>query len=168
MAWTEPKDWQVDELLTASDLNTHLRDNLDALKSPPAAQYEMDEASDYTLSSTGTWTDIDSTNLSHTIETAGGRVKVHFHGNIETDGRVSVDIAVDGVRVGGDDGIARNPASGQDFFCSFTRRITGLSAGSHTFKLQWYLHSGGSTAKLYAGAGTSGFDVHGQFWVEEG
>ncbi len=30
--WTTPKTWQVDELLTATDMNTHLRDNLDYLK----------------------------------------------------------------------------------------------------------------------------------------
>ena len=32
MAWTMPKTWTVDELLSAGDLNVHLRDNLVYLK----------------------------------------------------------------------------------------------------------------------------------------
>lgn len=31
MAWTTPKDWAVDELLTATNMNTHVRDNLSHL-----------------------------------------------------------------------------------------------------------------------------------------
>lgn len=32
MAWTTPKTWTVGEVLTAAGLNTHLRDNLNALR----------------------------------------------------------------------------------------------------------------------------------------
>ena len=32
MAWTTPKTWTIGELVTADDLNTHLRDNLSHLK----------------------------------------------------------------------------------------------------------------------------------------
>ena len=31
MAWTTPKTWVADAVLTAAELNTHLRDNLDAM-----------------------------------------------------------------------------------------------------------------------------------------
>jgi len=31
MAWTDPKTWATNEVLTSTDMNTHLRDNLDWL-----------------------------------------------------------------------------------------------------------------------------------------
>lgn len=31
MAWTDPKTWSVNEVVTAANMNTHLRDNLDWL-----------------------------------------------------------------------------------------------------------------------------------------
>lgn len=33
MSWTEPRDWTTGEMITASIMNTHVRDNLDYLKS---------------------------------------------------------------------------------------------------------------------------------------
>lgn len=35
MGWTAPKTWTAGETLTAVDLNTHVRDNLEFLHSPP-------------------------------------------------------------------------------------------------------------------------------------
>ena len=32
MAWTTPKTWAANDVLTAADMNTHVRDNLDALQ----------------------------------------------------------------------------------------------------------------------------------------
>ncbi len=160
--WTTPKTWTVDELVTASAMNTHLRDNLNALKTPPSAHYECDESSDYTTSA-GAWVDVDATNLALTITTNGGDVLVHFHGNVYgSSAHVWLDVAVDGTREGGDDGIVRARQSDYDTV-SFTRLITGLSAGEHTFKLQWKSSNG----TLYAGAGTTNLDVHPQFWVRE-
>ena len=159
MDGTTPKTWADDELVTANVMNTDVRDNLNALKAPPTARYELNEASDYTTTSTS-FVDVDGTKLALTITTSGGDVMVHFHGTM--DSYVLLDIAVDGVRVGGDDGIVR--AQNLDDV-SFTRLIAGLSAGEHTFKLQWKVPSG--TGKLYAGAGTSGFDIHPQFWARE-
>jgi hypothetical protein len=170
MAWTTPKDWTTDELVTASDLNTHLRDNLNALKSPPSAHFEANESSDYTTTSTS-FVDVDATagKLSLTITTNGGDVLVHFHGSVENGGGSAIffDVAVDGTRTAGDDGILRARASTttDTVPVSFTRLITGLSAGAHTFKLQWKV--GANTATLCAGAGTSGKDVHPQFWARE-
>ena len=171
MAWTTPKDWTTDELVTASDLNTHLRDNLNALKSPPSAHFEANESSDYATTS-GSFADVDATagKMSLTITTNGGDVLVHFHGSVEhSAGGVGIhfDVAVDGTRTAGDDGIVRVRAqtSTDTMAVSFTRLIAGLIAGSHTFKLQWKV--AGGTATLFAGAGTSAKDVHPQFWARE-
>lgn len=168
MAWSAPRTWVEAENVTAALLNTHLRDQLIALKDPPSANYVLNEGSDYTTVST-TFGDVDGTNLALQITTTGGDVFVHFHGTCKqaTGGhKVNFDVDVDGVRHGGDDGIvAQHDLGGDVAVVSFTRLITGLSAASHTFKLQWKVTGG--TGTLYAGAGTVGFDFHPQFWVRE-
>jgi hypothetical protein len=153
--------------VTADLLNAHLRDNLNALKAPPSAHFEANETSDYTTTST-TFVDVDATNLTLTITPTGQEVMVHCHGNVissDSWGRVFFDVAVDGSRIGGDDGIVQIQGNITPAF-SFTRLITGLTAGqAHTFKLQWKV--GSYTGTLFAGAGTSGKDTHPQFWVRE-
>jgi len=162
--WTTPKTWTTGEALLAADLNTHLRDNLLALKGPATESYECDEGADYTTVSTS-FVDVDATNLALTIVTTGGDVLVHFHGDINNSAAAAfLEVDQDGAKVGGDDGILKVPNVNNQAV-SFTRLITGLSAASHTFKLQWKVVSG--TATLYAGAGTANNDVHPQFWVRE-
>lgn len=162
MAWTSPKTWTA-EPLTSSDLNTHLRDNLNALKDPPSNKYTFNDSADWTTTSTS-FVDIDTTDLSLAITTYGGDVLVHFFGTTTTSaGQIFFDFTVDGTRNGGDDGLVRVPSTLTP--TSFTVLVEGLSAASHTFKMQWKVSSG--TATLYAGAGTASNDVHGQFWVRE-
>ncbi len=167
-AWATPVTWGVDQLVTASDLNAQLRDNLNALKTPPSTHYELNESSDYTTSQTS-FVDVDSTKLKLTITTAGGDVFVGFHGSVEHSGGSAIyfDVDVDGAAVGGNDGLMR--VRGTDLSdtigVNFIRLVSGLAAGEHIFKLQW--KTGAATATLLAGAGTSGKDVHPQFWVRE-
>lgn len=166
MAYTTPKTW-TNEPLVASDLNTHLRDNMEALKDPPSANYELNESSDYSTTS-ASFVDVDGTNLSLAVTTTGGDLMVHFHGSINNAGGFAtlLDLDIDGSPVAGDDGIITVKGASTDIIAAcFTRLITGLSAGAHTIKLQWKVL--GSTSTLYAGAGTSNKDVHPQFWVRE-
>ncbi|MEL6406094.1 MAG: hypothetical protein AAFR81_17115 [Chloroflexota bacterium] len=86
MAWTTPKTWS-NEPLVAGDLNTHLRDNMEALKDPPSEQVVLDEASNYSTSST-VFVDVDNTVLSLTLETNGGDVMVHFHATVSMSANV--------------------------------------------------------------------------------
>lgn len=171
MAYTSPRTWVAGETVTAALLNTHLRDNLIALKDPPTDSYNVNEASDYNTTST-TFVDIDATDLALTITTTGGDVLVGFSGSIEENTGalefVYLDVAVDGTRRGGDDGILMigNTVSTEPQVMSFVYLVTGLSAGSHTFKLQWKVSAGGD-ATMWAGAGTSEKDVHPQFWARE-
>ena len=94
MTWTTPKTWQVDELVTATIMNTHIRDNLNALKTPPSADYDCNEAANYATTST-TFVNVDATNLALTITTNGGDVLVHFHGTLQnsSSARVYLDVA---------------------------------------------------------------------------
>lgn len=171
MTWTAPRTWEVSESVNADMLNEQIRDNLLALKSPPSDNYECNEASDYTTINTS-FEDVDATNLSLEITTAGDAVMVHFHGNMyhSVPTNSNFDVTVDGTRIGGDDGLARTrpDVSGVNGLTavSFTALVTELTAGTHTFRLQWKTASG--TATLLAGAGTAGgCDVHPQFWVRE-
>lgn len=169
MTWTTPKTWVTGEPLTAGDLNTHLRDNLNALKTPPGDAYIANEASNYTTTSTA-FVSVDATNLALTITTAGGDALVAFSGAVSnnTAGQaVYFDVDLDGVRQAGNDGInvLTSAAANSIGNAAFAWLVTGLAAGSHTFKLQWKVSGG--TGTLYAGAGTGGADIHPQFWVRE-
>ncbi len=169
MAWTDPKTWVTQTVLTASDLNTEVRDNLNALKTPPKAQYEADEVSDHTRTGAG-FADVDATNFKHTIITTGGDVMVGFAGTVRSDtisAEVYFDVTVDGTPHAGDDGIlvVSQPAAGTALNGSFVIIITGLSAASHEFRLTW--KTNGGIVTMFAGAGSPGFDVHPQFWVRE-
>jgi len=168
MTWTQPKTWSS-EPLTSTDLNTHLRDNLEALKDPPSAWVVLDEDADYTTTST-VFVAVDDTTLSLTIITNGGDVLAGFMGSFRhlAPNRIALDIDVDGNPHAGDEGIITFIPSGTGIGASaqsFVRLIPGLAAGSHTFKLQWRTASG--TATLHAGAGVTHGNVHPQFWVRE-
>ncbi len=166
MAWSTPyTSWVAGDQNTATAMN-RIEANVVYLNIRPSSQYVLNQGSDYTTTSTS-FTDTDTTNLALTITTNGGDVMVHFHGISTNSAAVNTlyDVTVDGTRTAGDDGIT-GAAGTTRTTVSFTRLITGLSAGSHTFKLQWKVASA-STGTLYAGAGTSGSDVHPQFWVKE-
>lgn len=168
MAWIAPTTRTTGELITASIWNTDITDNLDALKDPPSENYEANEAADYSTSST-TFVNVDATNLALTITTTGGDVLVGFHGALQITSTYILyfDLDVDGSREGGDDGITCIEQAIDAKNVAFVRLITGLSAGSHTIKLQWKTSNGGAVAKLWAGAGTASYDLHPQFWLRE-
>lgn len=168
MTWENPKTWVTGELVTAAMLNTHLRDNLNALKSPPSDDYVCNESTNYTTTSSS-FVNVDATNLALTINTNGGDVMVGFHGvviNNTTNAIIYLDVEVDGSRHAGDDGALEIQfATFTILPASFVRLITGLAEGSHTFKLQWKVSAG--TGTLYAGSGTPTVDSHPQLWARE-
>lgn len=41
MAWTTPKTWAVNDVLTAADMNTYVRDNMNVVGVPPLARATM-------------------------------------------------------------------------------------------------------------------------------
>jgi len=169
MAYTTPKTWVTGEALTATDMNTYIGDNLAALKNPPTDLYDVDESADYTTTSTS-FVDIDATDLALTITTTGGDVIACFVGTslLSTAGGLYFNVDVDGVAAAGEDGITmwQLVTANQRHSVGFAFLIQGLSAASHTFKLQWKVN-GAVTGTLYAGAGTSNYDLHPQFWVRE-
>lgn len=167
--YATPKTWSANEGLTASLLNTYIRDQVLALKSPAHFRCYIDEAADYTTTSTS-FVDIDATDLSATVTTGGGKMLLFFTGTVyqsATTARVYLDISVDGTRLGLDDGLTVVRVSSMPSHAGVAiAALSGtLSAGSHTFKLQWKVDSG--TGGMYAGAGTATADLHPTFWGVE-
>lgn len=161
-SWTTPRTYVTGELITKTIMDTHVRDNLNALKTPTSSYSYIDEASNYTTTSSS-YADVDSTDLSTGSRTwNGGLVLVGFCGAIShsTNGaQIYLDIAVDGVLVGLNDGtiVIDCPAATRTSNMSFSRLIA-VSAGAHTITLQW--KTSAATATLWAGAGTASYDTH--------
>lgn len=173
MAWTTPQTWVDDELVTASDLNTHLRDNLNALKAPPTAYAVRDNLGDYSTTATD-FELIDNTNLKLTLTTHGGDVFVWLLGTFyhaTSGGRVYLDIQVDG------SGRLMSTYAGglaSDTLESSERLITlppilvsGLSAGEHTFSPMWRTNSGTLFLRSDSGASQAYRQVAVHFYARE-
>lgn len=166
-SWSSVYTWTAGEQLTASKFNTHLRDKQTALKSPAYFVCEVDEASDYTTTSTS-FTAVDATDLTATVTTGGGNWLVGFAGqcfySTGLSGFLTFTVAVDGTNYVGDDGIIQGfggtaaPVSP----ASFTYILRSIAAGSRTFQLRWKVSAG--TYGMYAGAATSNHDHHPVFW----
>ena len=168
--WHVPLTWQVDQLVTEADLNSQLRDNLNFLKDPPTAFVSLDEEADY-ASNSNEFVDVDRERLALSLTTAGGDLLVVFFGmvkNSDARGAVALDVALDGARVGGDDGlIGSSPDSRNWTPVSFCALVRDVAAGAHNLYLQWKRNPREGAAQLAAGAGTHSFDNHAQFWARE-
>lgn len=163
MAWTTARTWVSGELVDETILNTHIRDNLNALKTPPTDFSLSAAGSDYTESSS-TFNDIDATNLSATITTTGGDILVGFCGSVfqSGSGKQYWDILDNGVSVTGDsNGIGLVANTSYEGLASFVYLIESPSAGSHTIKLQWRVTAGTGTLESTTGQETP------QLWVKE-
>src|SRR5258708_27288320 len=99
MRWTAPPTFTPGQVVTATDLNTYLRDNPNYLYARPNSSIKRVNGSDYTTSSS-TFVDIDGTNLSITLTLTGAAVLVCFTANIPSafGGNGAFDVVVDGVR----------------------------------------------------------------------
>lgn len=171
MATWDNKTWAAGEVVTNSALNTYLRDNMDLLKDPTTSGYQFDELSDYTTTSSA-FVAVDSTNgkFRQTLDTYGGDVLVTFAGAAGGNNDVTFDIAVDGNRQAGEDGLY-NVANRSNAFrfsnASFAYWVTGLAAGVHTFDLMWR-SEGGGTVRVPVGSASGGYSqYHPQFLVRE-
>ena len=170
MTWNTPLTWQVDQLVTEADLNSQLRDNLNFLKDPPTAFIQLDEDQDY-ASTSNEFVDVDRQKLALSVTTAGGDLLVVFFGMVRNDytsAGVALDIALDGARIGGDDGLIGVAPAFRDWMpVSMAVMVRELAAGPHNLFLQWRRILRNGTAYLAAGAGTTNYDMHGQFWARE-
>ena len=139
--WHAPITWEVDQLVTADNLNQQIRDNQEYLLSPNHERIVRDNSGNYSITNVLTFQDIDASNLSIDLETHGGPVWVHFQAMVYTINTAHIgyfDIDVDGTRVGNayDLGLA-SVTNGLPTLLSLSLLLTGLAADTYTLRPQW-------------------------------
>lgn len=167
MAWTTPPTWATNDIPSATDLNNLLRDNANYLLSGrPNNQVLRDNGANYTTTSTS-FSNVDGTNVSITLTVISGKVLIWFNGGASNGaGSTFFDVTVDGTRVGS--GFTGGLCIQSQTFSSpvgFFVEVTGLSAGSHIFNLQWRVNA--NTGVLRAGSGAGTDDIALVFGVTE-
>jgi hypothetical protein len=175
MTWTTPRTWTAGEKVTAALLNTHLKDNLDALKNPPKLLVANTNGSNFTTTST-TFANISTTYFEVTITTAvEGDVVIGGHFSIRCSGSATTRIVtLELVRE--TSGVTTSLTGGQGFMVlqgatGTTHPVTlnflaeDVPAGTHKFRLQWKVENVADTATLFAQNGGV-FNNRGQFWAK--
>lgn len=148
MAWTTPKNWSA-TLVTVADLNTHIRDNLNALKTPPQDIYSTGAYAGASTTSS-TFVNIDATNLSLDITTTGGRLAILFSAEVYSSSgaqRAYFDFSINGGRIGhASYGLGNvNIAAVSEYYTVNLFIVTGAqAAGSYNVKPMWLVNSGGT------------------------
>jgi hypothetical protein len=147
--WTLPRTWATGEIVTAAQLNTHLRDNLEYLKlreDTPLNYFTCSAANTYTTTST-TFTDVDAAGLAGSLVTSGGPVLIGVASAWKSSGTsidVCLDVTINGARIG-------HATYGVTFMQSVAAnllmpvawsQVRALAAGTYALKLQWRTSSG--------------------------
>jgi len=106
---------------------------------------------DYTTTS-ATFEDVDTTNISITLTTGARRCRLTLQatgGNGSDGGSINLDFTIDGTRVGQTIGLLfiTTPAASNNQNCGMQFVTDLLTAGSHTFRVQWKSDSGTSTLR---------------------
>lgn len=153
MPWTDMTDLDTDDLATAVDMDA-IRGNLEYLLDPNSDAIKY-TGGNKTLAVTGTWYDMDATNLKIDITSYGGPIYIfaefHWaHGNV--GGKGQFDFEIDGANVGGSDGLYNQESrvAGNVNTCAMPYIAIGLAAGSHTIKLRFKTNA--ATLTVYGSA----------------
>lgn len=153
MPWTTPQTWTPGQVVAASDLNSNIRDNsLYLFAGRPLGYVQRTGSADYAISST-TFADVDAANLILTLTISSGRVLCIASGGLlnPVSSALALDFIADSTtRAGGVSGVLLSQFSNTGQVYTAVGVFSGLSAGSHTFKLQSRVLSG--TGYLYNNA----------------
>lgn len=159
MAWTTPRTWTTGELVTASIMNTHVRDNLLYLAGGNRVIVEPAVGSNYTTTSTS-FVDVDAAEWTAdiTLSNSATAVKVtaQFYGANNTNTNYQYfDIARDGTRIANSANglIGARTDSGILYHTWLVTCVDeGITPGNtHTYTLQWRVD--GNTGQIVAGSG---------------
>ena len=155
--WTVPRTWTADTVVGAADLNTQMRDNLNALKTPPFQQIVT--ASAGKLQATASTAVPLTGDLSITLSTNGGAIMFYFCAQFSGTVNTCLNLDYNGTAFS-------DRASGLTQFRTDTEQVTmcgfvtGLPSGSHTFKPTWFQPAGSTMTLDFSG-------VPAVFWVRE-
>ena len=148
MPWTSPATFIPGQIIAAADLNSQLRDNeLYLLAGRPVGYVVRQGSADYVTSSTS-FVDVDAANAILTLTLNGSRALVIATGTMEAP--VGQDMYFDWIvdsttRAGGSSGVSQSNNNNQRQQFTAIGFFNGLSAGVHTFKLQYRSASGAAT-----------------------
>lgn len=148
--YTTPRTWTAAELVTASIMNTHVRDNLDYLKARPVARFAD---LDGTVLSTTSTSFVDVTGASVSITTSGSsRLLIMTSGSVQSTGATSAcyfTLVVDGTNQGdaslGVQGVQAITGTDTPFSSVFITSAA-VSDGAHTVKVQFRTTGGVTSA----------------------
>lgn len=143
--WTTPRTYVSGELITSAVLNSHIRDNMDWLKTP----LESGKITFAALFSTTSATFVDITGVTTTITTLGGGLDVIIRLTAATSALGTTNgfqLVVDGVSEA-ILGQYTQYVANYGILVSFCHHIAALAAGSHTIKVQCKV-SGGATLSI--------------------
>lgn len=150
--YTTPRTWVASELVTASILNTHVRDNLDYLKARPVARVSD---LDGTVTSTTSTSFVDMTGASVSITTSGSSrllilAQGVWSGSLDFT-TAYVAALIDGTNQGdatlGNLHNQMRIASMQTPWTIAFVTSAAVSDGAHTVKLQYRTNSGTLTVQ---------------------
>jgi hypothetical protein len=158
MAWVTPKTWTAGMVVSETDLNTHLRDNLNALFAPPFQQVVWTGLASTTAS---TAVPLDTANLSLTLNTNGGDVHVFFQAYQSNSTDSQFGLLWDGTAFNSGTALARSNEAG---IVAFDVWVTGLASGSHTFRPMFWSTGGVQQVAINGTAGNAAAI----FWAREG
>ncbi len=163
--WTTPKTWNTGDPLTASDMNTHIRDNMEFLLTGGTSVQNRVDASDVSITSTS-FVDVDTTNFKVTITPTSSTnlVVVFITGAVSfpSTGYAFFDLTDNGARLGQDDGLfvigSTSTFLANRIPINIAIPLRNLSVASHEFRLQAKVSAG--TLTFLMGAGTANGDIH--------
>lgn len=160
MAWNTPPTYVAGDVLTASGMNTYVRDNFNYLLSGWSPAFvSRNNGANYTTTST-TFTDVDATNVKASITIAGTKALIwtfcHMTCTGTGDGS-ELDIIVNSTtRLGNSThGLFRGQQGGI-LTVSLPAVATGLTPGANDFKLQYRCITSGTTTIFANPAATVG------------
>lgn len=172
MATINTNTWSAGDTLSASDMNTYVRDNMLGLLEPAREIINVATTSDVTTSS-ASFADVDTTDyqvdLTPNIENGltcdilvGGMITVRASGSASVQ-VVNFDLMVNGTSVSSSDGIATFAGTSDTTF-TFTINylLSGQDNSAKTIKLRWRVDGG--TARIFNNTGAIR-DARNQFWA---
>ena len=148
-SWTLPRTWATGEIVTAAQLNTHLRDNLEYLKlqnDTPLNHFTCTASATYSTTSTS-FADVDASGLAGTLTTTGGPLLIGLAGNWKSSGTsidVCLDVTINGARIGhASYGVSFMQGVAANLYLPVAwSAVRAMAAGTYALKLQWRTSSG--------------------------
>lgn len=151
VTWVTPRTWVTLDQITATRLNSELRDQLSFLKTPPRSVVTIRNATNITTASTSV-TQVDDAQFTLQLTTFGGDVRVWFLGQIlnASASVARLDVLMDGTTyLSSGTGtpltsgmLQMTIAAGFGNNGAFTFLVQNLPAGTHDFKLRWWVSAG--------------------------